>query len=151
MERLGHYFFLFYFVLMCGCATTYNSISDADQSGYEIIVAEKKTVLDAAYEAISYKFPNTIITSLAGTEIGYSFFTQPLLDRTTFKFCFTEAVGVFPDGREIVGFTYSIYSYGTQFGVNSRYVEPLKEKFETILTQKKVTLTIVPSISFKKP
>ena len=138
------------FTLLVGCATTYNSIGEADRSGYEIIVAKEKTVFDAAYEAISSNFPKTIITSLAGNEKGFSFFTQPMLDRTTFKFLINEVSGTSLDGKEINGFTYSIYSYGSQFFVNSRYVEPLKEKFKSILTNKNITLTKASSITFKK-
>ena len=137
-------------LLIVGCATTYNSIDDSDKSGYEIIVAEEKIILDAAYEAISNTFPKTIITSLAGKEKGFSFFTQPLLDRTTFKFLINEVSATLQDNKDIRGFTYSIYTYGTQWFVNPRYVEPLKDNFRSTLMQKNVTLKKASSITFAK-
>src|SRR5262245_52410031 len=78
---------LFAVLSLCGCATTYTSLKDAGASSgrsYELIITDEQTILETAWEAIQNQFPETAISPLAGREKGYTFYTQPLLDRTTF-------------------------------------------------------------------
>jgi len=136
--------------ILPACAVKYNSFDNPTGGSYELIVAEEKAVLDAAYESIQRQFPQTIITNLSQNEKGYSFYTQPFLDRTTFKFSIEQAQGSMDDNKIIVGYFYSIYAQGTQFFVESRYIDPLKEDFKDTLRKRGATLVLVKSVKFEK-
>jgi hypothetical protein len=137
------------FLALAGCSTGYSSLRGSSGDAYELIVADEQTILDAAAQAIQNRFPETAISSLAGREKGYTFYTQPFLDRTTYKFMIVKANGITASGQPVAGYYYSIHSYGTQFFVEQRYVEPLKSEFERILGQRGVALMRTPSVSFE--
>ena len=136
-------------VSLSGCATNYSSLKSGNGDAYELIIADEQTILDVAYEAIESRFPDTAILNLAGKQKGYTFYTQPFLDRTTFKFTISKATGITTEGKPVVGYSYSIHSYGTQFAVERRYVEPFKSEFERRLGKRGVTFARVSSISFE--
>jgi len=85
-----------------GCATTHSSLGKRTSKGIELIAASESEVLSAAFEAISRKFPAANINKLSGYQTGFSWFHQPILDRTTFKFNIAERKGVANDGLEVV-------------------------------------------------
>ena len=130
-----------FIIVLNGCATTYSSLKSDDRTGgYELIIAEEQDVLDAAYEAIQNRFPDTIISGLvAGKEKGFTFYTQPLLDRTTFKFSIDKANAITQDGKTVTGYYYSVYAQGTQWFM-SRHIQPLISEFKRMLKKKGVTL-----------
>ncbi len=134
-------------VMLTGCATQYDSLKIGGEAAtYELIVAEEQDILDAAYEAIKNRFPDTIISGLAGNEKGFTFYTQPLLDRTTYKFLIERTEGITSDGKSIPGYHYSVYAQGTQFFVKSRYVDPLISELKRMLKKKGVTRILVQAI-----
>lgn len=139
-------------VILSGCATTYSSLKgdSTGSTGYELIIADENDVLDAAYDAIQNRFPGTIISTLAGKEKGFTFYTQPALDRTTYKFLIEKATATIENGKTVTGYYYSIYAQGTQFFVGSRYVEPLIQEFKRMLKKKGVTLMLVQAIKFER-
>jgi hypothetical protein len=139
-------------VILSGCATTYSSLkgNSTGSTGYELIIAAENDVLDAAYDAIQNRFPGTIISTLAGKERGFTFYTQPALDRTTYKFLVEKATATIEDGKTVTGYYYSIYAQGTQFFVESRYVEPLIQEFKRMLKKKGVTLMLVQAVKFER-
>jgi len=139
-------------IILSGCATTYSSLKGGNTgtTGYELIIADEHDVLDAAYDAIQNRFPGTIVSALAGKEKGFTFYTQPLLDRTTYKFLIEKATATVQDGKTVTGYYYSIYSQGTQFFVGSRYIEPLIEEFKRMLKKKGVTLMSVQAIKLEQ-
>ncbi len=143
---------LVFIVILSGCSTTYSSLKsdNTGTTGYELIIADEHDVLDAAYDAIQNRFPGTIISALAGGEKGFTFYTQPFLDRTTYKFLIEKATTTAQDGKTVTGYYYSIYAQGNQFFVESRYVEPLIEEFKRMLKKKGVTLVSVQVIKFEK-
>lgn len=142
--------FIILLLVLPACSVKYSSFDNPTDGSYELIVAEEKAVLNAAYEAIQRQFPKTIITSLAGNEKGFSFYTQPLLDRTTFKFAIEEAQGSTGDSKIIAGYFYSIFAQGSQFFVGSRYIEPLKDDFRDTLKKKGAMLILVKSVRFEQ-
>jgi hypothetical protein len=150
MKRLRFLICCIFPLFLISCATDYSSLRGGGADTYELIVADEQTILDAALEAIQNRFPDTAISNLAGREKGYTFYTQPLLDRTTFKFTLTKASGTTQDGKIVTGYSYSIRSYGTQFFVEDRYVEPLKAEFQRILVKKRITLTRTQSVTFEQ-
>jgi hypothetical protein len=134
-------------VILAACATHYSSVNKREVSGYEIVVCNEKEILDAAYEAIERRFPDTSITQLAGNKTGYSFYAQPLIDRTTFDFVVNRVEGMSGD-KKVIGYIYSIKSYGTQFFVDGRYIEPLIQEFENVLMKKNILLVRSFSIRY---
>ena len=132
---------------LTSCTTHYYSTQE-EELGYEVIVGKEDEVLEAVYEAIEKRFPDTSITILAG-KTGYSFYHQPLLDRTNFDFVLNK-VEVVIDGNTIEGFVYSIDTHGTQFFADSRYVNPLVEEFKSTLMKRNIMLTKAASITFAK-
>jgi hypothetical protein len=145
--KTSHLICLTFLIFLNGCATTYSSLKSEDgRGGYELIIAEEQDVLNAAYEAIQSRFPDTIISGLAGKEKGFTFYTQPLLDRTTYKFLIEKAETITQDGKTITGYYYSVYAQGTQWFVESRYIQPLISEFKRILKGKGVTLIWVQTI-----
>ena len=66
---------------------------------------------------------------MAGKEKGFTFYTQPLLDRTTYKFLIDKANAITQDGKTVTGYYYSVYAQGTQWFVESRYIQPLISEF----------------------
>ena len=132
-----------------GCSTSYSSLRADGGNSYELIIADEQTVLDAALEAIQNKFPGAAVSNLAGKERGYTFSTQPLLDRTTYQFTLSRASGLGLDGKPVKGYFYSVTSQGTQFFAGQRYVEPLKSEFERLLAKKGVTLLRTASMTYE--
>ena len=141
---------IFLLLVLPACAVKYSSFDNPTGGTYELIVAEEKIILDAAYESIQRQFPQTIITNLSQNEKGFAFYTQPLLDRTTFKFSIEKAQGSTDDNKIFDGYFYSIYAQGTQFFVESRYISPLKDEFKDTLKKKGATLVLVQSVKFDK-
>lgn len=141
---------IFLLLILPACAVKYSSFDHPSHGRYELIVAEEKTVMDAAYESIQRQFPQTIITNLSQNEKGFSFYTQPFLDRTTFKFSIEKAQGSTDDNKIFEGYFYSIYAQGTQFFVESRYISPLKNDFKDTLKRNGATLVLVNSVKFAK-
>ncbi len=141
-------------MVLPGCATKtmYSSLKgvSSDSIAYELIIADERDVLDAAYDAIQNRFPETAISPLAGKEKGFTFYTQPALDRTTYKLVIEKAVATTQDGKTVTGYYYSIYSHGTQFLVESRYIEPLIQEFHRMLKRRHVTFTSFQSIKFEE-
>jgi uncharacterized protein YceK len=136
-------------LILLGCSTVYTSLRnerEGEQGAYELLVADEQVILDAAYDAIWNTFPNTAISSLTGKERGFTFYTQPLLDRTVFKLVIERVSGLTEEGKNVVGYYYSIYSHGTQFWVESRYVGPLRAEFKKTLTGRGVTFVRAHSI-----
>jgi hypothetical protein len=70
---------LFAVLSLCGCATTYTSLTapgpSADRS-YELIVSDEQTIVETASEAIQNRFPETAMSPLTGREKGYTFYTN---------------------------------------------------------------------------
>ena len=126
-----------YLLLNTGCTTTYHSVADTRDGTVELIIATEADLLDAVHVSIGRTFPTTVITSLGGSEKGFSFFTQPMLDRTTYKFILVKARAT-ADHADVEGFTYAIYAYGTQGLVQSRYIDPLLEELNRVLVERQI-------------
>ena len=107
---------------LISCATSYNSLSDTQSGGMQIIEAAEPEILSAAYEAITSEFPSANINEINSYQSGFTWFHQPMLDRTTFRLVLNNVVGVTPSGDEVDGFTVSITTSGSQGFVDSRYV-----------------------------
>ena len=138
------------FLVSCisGCATTYNSIRDTDSGGMELIADTESAVLSAASEAIRLKFPAAQIHQFSGNQTGFSWYHRPLLDRTNFKFLLKETKGVTNEGLEVVGYTYSIDTSGTQFFVNVSYVQPLIKKFKEVLLERGIQNVYIKKVIY---
>lgn len=152
--NLGMITLVVFVAILSGCATTttYSSLKgdNTGSTGYELIIADEHDVLDAAYDAIQNRFPGTIISALAGQEKGFTFYTQPALDRTTYKLLIEKATAPAQDGKTVTGYYYSIYSQGTQFFVESRYIEPLIQEFKRMLKKRGVTFISVQAIKVER-
>jgi len=130
---------------------TYSSLKsdNTGTTGYELIIADEQDVLGAAYDAIQNLFPETIILNLAGKEKGFTFYTKPFLDRTTYKFLVEKASATTQDGKAVIGYYYSIHAHGTEAFVESRYIEPLIAEVRRMLKKKGVTLMLVQTIKIE--
>ena len=114
MKRLLVAFIAAIICCLAGCATSFNSIRNEETGRMELIAGSESELLSAAYEAITRKFPAANVNQITGYETGFSWFHQPLLDRTNLKFLLKEQIGLTNDGLEVSGYSYSIVTYGTQ-------------------------------------
>jgi len=136
--------------IVLGCATTHSSLGKRTSKGIELIAASESEVLSAAFEAISQKFPAAYIQKLSDYQTGFSWFHKPFLDKTTFKFKLLEGKGFTVDGVEVVGFSYSIDTIGSQFAVNARYVQPLIKEFKAILSKRSIGKVYVENVTYQR-
>lgn len=115
---------LLVFVLF-GCATSYNSLRQSRDDGMTIIMCNKNEILPIMYQSISNVFPDSQIDKMDLGKIGYSWANRPFLDTTRFDLQITPTSGVDDNGNKIDGVTYSVSTFGSQWGVSMRYVSPL--------------------------
>ncbi|MBV5339537.1 MAG: SHOCT domain-containing protein [Deltaproteobacteria bacterium] len=129
---------------MVGCSTNFSSLKTASNNGYEIIVTQERTVMDLAYKAITQQFPMDSVSKMSGTDLGYTWVHQPLIDQTSFKFLIEKHLGEIVNGSKVEGFSYHILTSGTRMFEESLNVNPLIEKFESLLKQGQIEkITVV--------
>jgi len=150
MKRLLVAFIAAIICCLAGCATSFNSIRNEETGRMELIAGSESELLSAAYEAITRKFPAANVNQITGYETGFSWFHQPLLDRTNLKFLLKEQIGLTNDGLEVSGYSYSIVTYGTQGFVEARYVQPLATEFNNVLAERGIQKIFVEKIVYKK-
>ena len=141
--RLKVLFILCLITLICGCANSYTSLKKNNSGDMEIIAASEEEVMSAIYEAISREFPTANINELSGYQTGFSWFHMPMLDRTDFKLTLSNVKGMAQGDKEVSGFSYSVVTHGSQGLVQARYIQPLAEQIDTVMTErglKKITI-----------
>ncbi len=148
--RQGYYLravVVFLCLYLFSCSPSFSPIvSESETNNYELVIAKELDILDAAAVAIQNCFPSGIISRLSGREKGYTFNTKPLLDWPTYKFLIQKAYGIAPDGNDIVGYQYSIYSDGQSTSPESSDVQTLITEFKKILADKGIGLIQVQRI-----
>lgn len=129
-------------MLLSACTTTYSSLKLDSSNGAEIIVTDEATMLTLSRQAIERTFPKTVIGNLALPEKGFTFYTQPLLDRTDYKFVIIKTRGITANQEQIEGYGFAINAQGTQGLVRSRYIDPLLEELRRTLAA--ASIRVVP-------
>ncbi len=140
--------FTFFFVVLTGCTTNYNSLKKNNDDSVELIIGSEKQVMRAILDAINRKFPYGNVQTLQSPEKGYTWFVKPLLDQTNFKLTLQKRSGHGRDSSQITGWTYDISTYGTQGLVEARYVSPLVAEIDNILKERRINLTKVTDVSY---
>ena len=128
---------------MTGCSTNFSSLKTSGSNSYEIIVTQERTILDLAYKAITQQFPMGNISKMSGADLGYTWTHQPLIDQTSFKFLIEKHLGEIANGNKVEGFSYQILTLGTRMFEESLNVNPLIEKFESLLKQSQIEKIMV--------
>lgn len=123
---------------MVGCSTNFSSLKTTGDNGYEIIVTKERTILNLAYKAITQQFPMDNISKMSGEDLGYTWTHQPLIDKTNFKFIIEKHLGEIANGNKVEGFSYQILTSGTRMFEESLNVNPLIDKFESLLKQRQI-------------
>jgi len=133
-------------MILCACTPSPRiAITEGETISYELIVAKELDILDAASEAIRLCFPDAVVASLGGKEKGFTFSKEHFPERLN-KFLITKAYGATPDGNDIVGYRYFIYSNDQLLSPESSDVQPLIAEFKKTLADKGITLIWVQSI-----
>jgi S1-C subfamily serine protease len=135
-------------LLMSGCSTTYNSLSQRTDGSSDLIVTTESEILSASFEAITRTFPSANIQTLGAPLKGYAWFHMPMLDRTDFRFMLSKRSGEIPDGTSITGWSYNIVTHGTQGLVEARYVQPLASALNEILKERNISAVAVKKASY---
>jgi S1-C subfamily serine protease len=135
-------------LLMSGCSTTYNSLSQRTDGSSDLIVTTESEILSASFEAITRTFPSANIQTLGAPLKGYAWFHMPMLDRTDFRFMLSKRSGEIPDGTSITGWSYNIVTHGTQGLVEARYVQPLASALNEILKERNISTVAVKKASY---
>ena len=64
--------------LLCSCTTQYSSLKATDAGDIEVIMASESELLEAAYEAISNRFPTVGIHEISGYQTGFYWTYMPI-------------------------------------------------------------------------
>ena len=129
---------------LSGCATHYSSKGEGISGITEVILCSEKKAIEITYKAITTRFPaaNVNLSNISGT-IAFAWYHKPFLDKTNFNFTLTPHEVASEQGKKISGYTYSINTSTTQWGVNSRYVQPLVATFHKILEGNNIERVVV--------
>jgi len=129
-----------------GCATSYTSLNgQATGSGHsEIVVGDSANVMGAIEQSIHQQFPASDVRR--SSDNSFSWYHQPLLDRTTFRLAVRGAKGVDEQGKAVSGYFYTINTSGTQGLVEARYVTPLNEAIREAMKARRLSWVSVSSL-----
>lgn len=132
---------------LSACATQYSSLatsSNGDSQISEIVIGEEATVITSILEGIREVFPAASIQKIS--DFSYSWFHQPLLDRTNYRLAIKSAKGVSSNGTAQTGFFFAVNTSGTQGLVEARYLNPLKAAIYKIYEKNGLKLVQVTSV-----
>lgn len=116
-----------FFSVLAGCTTNYTSLrtSGSDDASAELVLGEESEVISSIEEGIHKTFPAANVSR--GTDQSFSWYHQPLLDRTNYRLTVRTATGDAGDGKPVSGYYFVVDTSGTQGLVEVRYLNPLKE------------------------
>lgn len=135
-------------IFLSSCSTNYNSLNRGGNESISLIVGSEKAVLGAIYDAISKQFPSSNVQSLPSPNKGLAWYVRPMLDQTDFKLTLSKRAGLSPNDSQVVGWSYSINTYGTQGLVASRYVNPLIAEIDASLKERKIQLVKATNVTY---
>ncbi len=134
-----------FFLCLCGCAPSLVPLT-GETNRYELVVAKEQDVLTAVSEAIQRCFPDVDVLGLSGKEKGFTFSAQPFLDRPMYKFLIKKAYGMTPEGNDIVGYRYFIYSDSQLLTAEAKDAQRLVKEFKDALAKKGITIVWVQPV-----
>lgn len=111
------YFLVIITFNLLSCATSNRLSAIYQPEKFELIIASESDVLDAAYEALLELYPYTLFLPLLTQQPGFYWRTDAFDFKANnqFEIRFEESLGMTKDGSIILGYRYSILSYGNEY------------------------------------
>ena len=114
-------------LVVAACTTNYSTLraTGSDDPTAELVIGDESEVVASIEEGIHKTFPAANVAK--GADQSFSWYHQPLLDRTTYRLTLRSATGDSGDGKPVTGFYFVVDTSGTQGLVEVRYLNSLKE------------------------